>query len=153
MVQKKPQCLLLKWNRPPGRQAQMVSHTSLLGGPVGSGRRGWAPRHWRSLFESDCFCWTRWLLFVQAVWGTQGRHGTVALSSGVKPACARSLPSGQLAEYLRWDPAGGWQDPAEGNIWPTVVTKCPHHPRLHQAKHYLPRCGTQISSRRPFFRR
>lgn len=38
-VQKKPQCLLLKWNWPPGRQAQMVSHTSLSGGPTGSGRR------------------------------------------------------------------------------------------------------------------
>lgn len=112
----------------------------------------WPPRHRRTWFETDCSCWSRWLLFVHAVWGTQGRHGTVALSSGIKPACACSLLSSQLAEYLLWDPAGGWQGPAEGNIWPIVVTKCPHHPQSHQEKHYLPRCGTWISSRRPFFR-
>lgn len=71
--------------------------------------------------------------------------------SGVKPACACSLLSSQLAEYLLWDPAGGWQGPAEGNIWPIAVTKCPHHLRSHQVKCYLPRCGTWISSRRPLF--
>lgn len=37
--------------------------------------------------------------------------------SGIKPACACSLPCSQLAEHLLWDPAGGRQGPAEGNIW------------------------------------
>lgn len=81
--------------------------------------------------EDLIWLWLLLLEHITALCSSCMRHRgqTWHWGSGVKPACACSLPSSQLAEYLLWAPAGGRQGPAEGNIWPIAVTKCPHHPR------------------------
>lgn len=126
--------------------------TPLSGVPMGSGRPGWAPRCWRTWSGSGCYCWGGSLLFVQAVWGAQGRHdadGTEALVSSlpVRVHCRAASWLNISCEILQQD--GRAQ--LKGTYGPIAVTKCPHHPRSHQVKCYLPRCCTWVSSRRPLF--
>lgn len=78
---------MLKWSWPPGRQAQMVSHSSLSGGPVGSGRRGWGTK----ALEDLTWVWLRLLEQLTALCSSCMRHTGQAWHCGTELWCQACL--------------------------------------------------------------